>query len=506
MFKFSRLFFVYVIAALLALILGYLVSSPDRTTFMVIIGLLFFFSLPFFLKWHHVLLIVFWNSMFNFAFLPGSPDFWLTLAFLSFGISFLSHIMFQKRFLRAPELTYPVLFLAAVVVFTGWYRGGIGVRALGGASYGGKNYITAIGAILGYFAFTAERIPIQKGRKMADWFFLSGAANALSSLVYMAGPAFYFLYLVVPTSAAIEQASSEYAVASGSGVERISALASTSIAIFCFLLAHFGIRGLFDMSKPWRFVILCLTVGAGLFAGFRSAMATLVFLFVFQFYFEGLMRTHLMPVVIGLAICGFIPCLFFAQSLPQSVQRAISFLPVNVDFEVGQDAKASTGWRHEMWADVWKDVPKYLIIGKGYSVDPEVIYMANLATHEGAAPAYEGAMVVGNYHNGPLSVLIPFGILGMIGFVWVLIGGYRVLYANLRFGDARLRLINGVLLSYYLAYCISFFFIFGAFNSELNYFLGICGFSVSLNGGVRRRAAPKRQPIPAPQTLAMEPG
>jgi hypothetical protein len=94
----------------------------------------------------------------------------------------------------------------------------------------------------------------------------------------------------------------------------------------------------------------------------------------------------------------------------------------------------------------------------------------------------------------------------VLGFLWVLIGGYRILSWNHRFGDARLRRINSALLSYYLANCVSFFFIYGAFNSELYVFLGICGFSVSLNGGVKRRAAPKRKPIPVPQTLAMEPG
>jgi hypothetical protein len=119
---------------------------------------------------------------------------------------------------------------------------------------------------------------------------------------------------------------------------------------------------------------------------------------------------------------------------------------------------------------------------------------------------YEAQLDSGDYHNGPLSVMIPFGIFGMISFLWTLIGGYRMLSWNRRFGDARLRRINNALLSCYLAYCVSFFFIFGSLNGELYIFLGICGFSVSLNGGVKRKAAPQPKPVPVPQTLAMEPG
>jgi hypothetical protein len=503
MFKLSRLLIVYAIAAPLALILGYLVSSPDSFTFSLIGTLLFFFALPLFLKWHHVLLILFWNSVFNANFLPGHPDAWLAFAALSFGISFLNHIMFQKRFLRAPELTVPILFLAAVVLGTGWFRGGIGIRAFGGASYGGRNYLLILGAILGYFAFTAEPIPILKGRKMTGLFFLSGLSNGLSNIVYMMGPAFYFMYALVPMAAAIGQIGSE---TTSLNMTRITGMGQASIFALCLLLAFYGIRGLFDWSKPWRFIFLCLTLGAALSAGYRSAIAMFFLIFVFQFYFEGLLRMHYLPIIVGLAICGFIPILFFSRAMPATVQRAISFLPVNVDSDILEDTKASSEWRYEMWAEVWKEVPKYLIVGKGYSINPGEILAVNDAIRAGAASSFEGSMIAGDYHNGPLSIVVPFGIPGVLGFLWVLVRGYRVLSWNHRFGDARLRRINSALLSYYLAYCISFFFIFGAFNGQLYIFLGICGFSVSLNGGVKRRAAPKRKPIPVPQTLAMEPG
>jgi hypothetical protein len=504
MFNRYKIFAAYLIAIPLALILGFLSASPDELTFMLLGMLLFFLALPLFIKWHHALLIVFWNSIFNAAFLPGRPDFWLFFAALSFGISFLNHLMFQKRFLHAPELTRPLLFLAAVVLGTAWCRGGIGIRSLGGATYGGRYYIFVLGAILGYFAFTAEPVPIFKSRKLAGLFFLSGTTNALGNLAYMLGPAFYIFYYIVPSGHAVNQAIAE---SMSSNMIRITGLGAASFASLCFLLLNYGIRGLFDWAKPWRFVFLCLTIVAAGLSGFRTTMAMVLLLFAIQFYFEGLLRTRLFPVMVGLAMFGFIPILFFSSSMPGSVQRAISFLPVNVDSETLDDARASSEWRFQMWDAVWKEAPKYLIIGKGYVIDPNEMYSVNDADRVGMPlSAYEACLVAGDYHSGPLSVLIPFGIFGVMAFLWVLMAGYQVLSRNHRFGDERLRRINSVLLSCYLARCFCFFFLFGALSTDLYLFLGLCGLSVSLNGGVRRKPRPEPERVRAslPQPYAVE--
>ena len=232
----------------------------------------------------------------------------------------------------------------------------------------------------------------------------------------------------------------------------------------------------------------------------------LFLIFAFQFYFEGLLRTRLFPVFVGLAIFGFVSVLLYANRMPLAVQRAVSFLPANFDSTVEADALGSTDWRLQMWAVMWKDAPKYLIIGKGYSIDPNELYLVNAAQRMGILDSSEESMLAGDYHSGPLSVIIPFGIIGSVAFLWVLIGGFRVLYSNYRHGDARLRRINSVLLSYYLAYCISFFFIFGALNGQLFVFLGVVGLSASLNGGVRRKPkpAPERRRDSLPQPFAME--
>jgi len=118
MFGLPRVLFVYAVAIPLALVLGYAIStslsSPEEERNLLMVGLLLFvLALPIFIQWHHIMLIFFWNAAFNFPFLPAQPHFWLLLAVLSFGISWLNGLLGGGKFLRAPELARPLIFLGS---------------------------------------------------------------------------------------------------------------------------------------------------------------------------------------------------------------------------------------------------------------------------------------------------------------------------------------------------------------------------------------------------------
>jgi hypothetical protein len=505
MFRFSRILIAYALAAPLALVLGYLVVWPGKFSFTVIGMVLLFLALPLFLKWHHTLLVTLWSSAFVLGFFGGQPQIWLVVGLASFGVSMLNHIIVHKRFLHAPELTRPLLFLGAVVLFTAWYRGGIGIRALGGSSYGGKYYYLILVAIAGYFAFTSEALPVSKGVRMGQIYFFAGTSYALPNVAFTLGPAFYFLFYIVPTEGAMTQAANAMGIGD---IDRIEGLAPAATAGVCFFLARYGIRNLFDWTKPWRAAFFLLTILAGGLAGFRSCLMMIALLFGFQFYFEGLLRTHYLPIVVAFALFGFLPVVFFSEKMPTGVQRAISFLPVNVNSEILADAKDSSEWRVGMWTIVAKDIPKYFWIGKGYAINPDELAAVSTAQLTGIElPPFEGPIIAGDYHSGPLSLIIPFGIFGTVAFLWMLYGGTRVLWLNYRYGDPRLKKINTTILAFFVTQSISFFILFGAMNTQLYVFLGLCGLSVSLNGGVRRRVQSKTQPlVPQTRTLAADPG
>jgi choline-glycine betaine transporter len=94
----------------------------------------------------------------------------------------------------------------------------------------------------------------------------------------------------------------------------------------------------------------------------------------------------------------------------------------------------------------------------------------------------------GSYHNGPLSVVMTFGIWGVIAFVWFWIAAIWVLYNNYRRGDPALRTVNTFLLVAFVGRIIYFMSIFGDVSFDILTFGGFLGLSVSLNGGVSRPA------------------
>jgi hypothetical protein len=138
-----------------------------------------------------------------------------------------------------------------------------------------------------------------------------------------------------------------------------------------------------------------------------------------------------------------------------------------------------------MWQVLIPQIRDYWYLGKGFSIDPQEMYLAIIGGGSGDVQA-QAEVVAGDYHSGPLSVIIPLGIWGVAGFLWLLGAGVNVLYRNYRYGDPALHNINAFLLAYFLMQSIVFFLIFGAFKNQLYLFTGILGMSVSLNGGAAK--------------------
>jgi len=266
------------------------------------------------------------------------------------------------------------------------------------------------------------------------------------------------------------------------------------------MLVKYGIRGIFMSGKPWRSFMFGLFWVMLLFGGFRSMFIGCVLIFAIQFFLEGLHRTRLMPrfVFAGLLVCAFaVP---FADKLPYSVQRSLAFLPLNINPVARADAQGSSDWRVEMWMAVLPEVPDHLLLGKGYVLSRlDLETMGTDSAFHPISAADWGSTLAGDYHSGPLSVVLPLGIWGVIAFSWFLIAAIRALYANYRYGDPALRNINTLLLAAFIGHTLMFIIIFGAIESDMLSFAGLIGLSVSLNGGVCRPATePVGTAAPAP--------
>jgi hypothetical protein len=485
MFRDSALLRGLLIAAVcvpVALFLGAQLATPDDRASLFWIGLAFSLLLmPVLIRWHHPMLMVCWNLPLVAFFLPGQPSLAIVMAGVSLFISVVSRTLTKQRpFISCPSVSIPLIFLAAVVLITAELTGGIHGSSFGSGTMGASRYLGVLGAIMGYFALVAQPVPLRYAKPLAYLFLLSGAVSVLHPLLTIAGSNFQLLNIFF--SQAINNASGESAI-----VERFTGMEWAAEAFCGFMIMRFGIRGIFDLHHPRRWLSFIVAFCLGLLGGYRSFIVTYFILFMVQFYFEKLFRSRLFFMFVLTGILAGALILPFADQLPLSVQRSISFLPVQVSPVAREDAQITLDWRLDVWRLVLaQDVPKYFLLGKGYNFDSTDLYLTQLGMARGIYSGYEWVLVSNDYHNGPLTLIVPFGIFGMLAFAAFCWGTLRALYANYRYGDPALIHINTFLLADFITSIVFYSIFFGAFYLDLITFTGIIGLSLTLNGGVRR--------------------
>lgn len=490
-----RTLVIYAIILPLAVMLGWMavdLADWDRTSFTVFAVIIFVLLLPALLKWYYPVLVFSWGAFLTLFFLPGKPGLWMVMSLIAVSIALLNRIMLKRQaFVPAPAITFSLLLLGAVIFFTASLRGGIGLNILGSAQMGGKSYIMLLAGMIGYFGFTSQSIPPEKAKLYVGLFFLSGMVSIVSTLIYLAGPAFYFLYLIFPASFAGVQAMSE---GTGPGsISRVAGFSTGAVAISLYMLAVYGIRGLF--AKWWRLALICTVFGLGMMGGYRSLIVLMGLVCLFLFFAEGLLRSRLFPALLLLGALVFGILIPLTPKLPYSMQRTLSILPLNVDPMVRRDAASSLEWRLRIWRALVPDLPKYFWLGKGYTLNPTDLYLAEQARLRHRVADHESALQAGSYHSGPLTVYVPFGAPGTLAFLIFIAAALRTLYQNYRYGDEQLRTYNRFLFYYFLARVIFFLTAFGDFSGDFYSFTGTVGLSVALNKGVRRKPAPVTRPV-----------
>lgn len=476
---------VFLLVVPLALLLGYIMadsgSAQQITYVFLILGLA---CLPLYLKWHQVFVI---GSVFlamNAFFLPGQPRLWVPLACGSLLLSVLHRVMNPStRWIGDKGVSWSLGILAAVVLITAVFTGGIGSRALGSDVWGGRRYLTVLGAVVVFFAISCRPVAQSLRSKVASLYVLTGASGVISNMVFLAGPAFSILYLAFPQELASFQLTDAELV-------RYNGVTWLSLAFMHFLLLRYGLRGILKLEHGWRLVLFLGFLALSFFGGFRSTLIMIVLLLSAHFCFERMFTArYIIATILAVTFLGAF-VVGFAERLPFSVQRVLTILPLQLDPRVERDARGTLEWRLEMWRIVTPDVPKYLLFGKGYSYSGTDVMLTQLGYQMGIVRAsYEDTLISGHYHNGILTLIIPFGIWGFGAFAAFAVFAFRVLYRNYQNGSIEMQSINTFLLCLYSSRLIFYLFFYGQFELDLVVFTSLVALSIAINNGVCRPVA-----------------
>jgi O-Antigen ligase len=483
----------YGVCALIAIIVGVLMTDPWTYSSLGIVGAICAISfIPLLLRWHHPLMIIVWNTPIYIFFLKGDPTLCLVMITVSLAISVTDRALNQRHFIQVPQITWPLCFLIGVVLITALFTGGLGLKAFGSDVYGGKKYIFLVFGILGFFAITARAIPKEKAKWYVGAFFLGGALSFIQDFFPIMPHFMEPLYLLIPPLT-LDPSGIEV------GSTRLVGTSWGATGVIAFLIAVYGLRGIFLSGKLWRPAVFFISIFLIFFGGFRSALISVGATIILQFFLEGLHRTKLMPFVIALTLGCAVIALPLASKLPFTFQRTLALFPeswIQLSPDARTAAQSSTEWRIEMWKGLLPTIPKYLLLGKGYAITMEEYqFMGVDSAFHSSDVSQQGLALSGDYHNGPLSVVIPFGIWGALGFLWFTAASLWVVYRNYRYGDPELAIVNTFLFTSYVVAVLNFYFIAGGFSSGMPAFTGILGLSVSINRGIRRPSTPARPQV-----------
>jgi hypothetical protein len=484
-----RSLLVYAICLPVAIFLGFLLSDPlDKSNALWFAVGVLLLVLPLLLRWYHAWLIAIWNMTITFIYLPGLLPGWVPMACLGFAVALGHYILNRERkFLPSESVSASLVFLSLVVLVTAKMRGGLGFSALGDESVGGKRYLFIWVAVLGYFALISQPVPPRKRKLYTALFLLGAVTGAVNNLSTMIGPLGNFLYVFFPGMSS----SGDTNPMAEANIERFGGIAGACMMLMFGMVAVYGIEGVLNLRKTWRPILFFSALVMSSFGGYRGIVVMVGITLVLVFCFEGLLRSRLMPVaVLGvIAAAGLVIC--FSDQLPLPVQRCLAVLPVKISPIAKLSAEASSDWRLDMWKSLLPEIPRYLFLGKGLTFDANDMAMYTTLGQDQVGGDVGGGMnLAADYHNGPLSVIIPFGIWGAAGFLWFLMASIKVLWKNYKYGDADAHKINTFLLCYFIAKTIMFMVVFGGFYGDLVGFAGIVGLSISLNRGVAAKPAP----------------
>src|SRR6516225_3278846 len=199
----ARSLLIYALALPIALSVGIIVTHNTDFRYWYALGLILaLISFPLVVKWHRPLLFLSWNTTIMLFFFPGRPFLWLFAAFLSLVVCLVQRTLVRDmRFVHAPSVVLPALYVLAVIFVTGMLTGGFGLRIFGSSTVGGKGYWMLLGGGAGFLAMLAQRIPSEKSLLYLRLFFLPSITNGIGYAINFIGPSLWYIFLVFPVDA-----------------------------------------------------------------------------------------------------------------------------------------------------------------------------------------------------------------------------------------------------------------------------------------------------------------
>jgi hypothetical protein len=358
--------------------------------------------------------------------------------------------MKNKAFKESRPLKFYVAIIVALMVFRG-----TGIRMLGSSTWGGMVYVVLLRGIAFIFAVQSIRLTQKQFRWLMWGMAFAGVIGAVNRK----------LGIAVSFEDASEVASS-----------RMQWLRPFALAAFPLVFAT-------NWKKWIKIILWILLLGAIGLTGFRSLLVGFVMITGIYGFFRASDRIRYIVFSCFVGIIIWVGVIVASPMFPEALQRAVSFVPgAKVDESTMRNASGSIEWRVDIWKYCLERAPEYLIVGRGSAFDVQDT-VANLGKNDMATFSPWFAFQTRMYHSGPMSLLIDYGLPGLLVAIWLSILLFRRFWMYAVILGKRNTFESKFTLywcAYMLWHIVGFYFVYGSTANMGNRILAVSAFLMVL--------------------------
>ncbi len=297
-----------------------------------------------------------------------------------------------------------VIFFLVNMLIIIFFRGA-GLAILGDTKVGGGSYILWIACLLGLFFSKYIKLNSKEAKFLIlGWMILPLLNPFLEWLTIKSGGSIYPI-----TKYFNIKFGTLYQAIVIQDIETIRA-GTGPISVF------FQIVSLLILARRQNLFLFAVFAVLGgiaiMFSGFRSYLVAYFVVTFISAYFLYKKRAALVTFALVSSVSLYLVFLIIIDYVSFAVQRALSFVPgLKVDGIALENALDTTTWRIEIWELALKDFWTYAFVGRGLAW--EIQGWTNLF-HGNWYQTPTFFYANHNYHSGPVTVLIDYGLPGTI--------------------------------------------------------------------------------------------
>ena len=424
--RFNQIFWFGVIG-LGALFTGFYLASSKFTLTLVAVTLGWLVLLPYHAKLAAYLSIATFSSALILPYFPGRPYMWEFAAFLAWSgltitISLRRYAPDAARYIQSNRWLFIGVILYCLVLMVTMMERGFGLRIMGTEQMGGRFYFQQLMCAIFPVVFVLVRFD---ERTLLRLFFLQCVLTLtflVSDFVFSWGGGSLFgllQFFELPGDAAnFERQAQQF------GIRRFQSLSVVGQGLILLILVFHKLDDFFSHKGAYLIPLAAAVFGIGLLSGHRYLSLILIISMIFIAYTQRFYTVKNMLISLAAMIAVLIPLILYANKLPLSAQRALSYIPgIRIDNHARLNGSATLETRRILREVGFKMIPQYFWIGRGFmmpSRDYSHIW----------DPTYITMHVnQGKFYNGFIGLMVNTGVFGTLSMLIFLGAGSYLAYS-----------------------------------------------------------------------------